>query len=63
MAKKATQKKTTNKEPKKPKFNSYWIYIGIIVIFLGVQFFGGSGFSEPNKTSLAQFESFLISKG
>jgi cell division protease FtsH len=59
MAKKATQKKTTNKEPKKPKFNSYWIYIGIIVIFLGVQFFGGSGFSEPNKTSLAQFENFL----
>jgi hypothetical protein len=50
MAKKATQKKSTNKESKKPKFNSYWIYIGIIVIFLGVQFFGGSGFSEPDKT-------------
>lgn len=59
MAKKATQKKSTNKESKKPKFNSYWIYIGIIVIFLGVQFFGGSGFSEPDKTSLAQFETFL----
>jgi cell division protease FtsH len=59
MAKKATEKKTKNKESKKPKFNSYWIYIGIIVIFLGVQFFGGTGFSEPDKTSLAQFEGFL----
>lgn len=63
MAKKAAQNRpnTNNnkKEPKKPKFNSYWIYIGIIVIFLGVQFFGGSGFSEPNKTSPAEFESFL----
>jgi len=26
---------------------------------LGVQFFGGTGFSEPDKTSLAQFEGFL----
>ena len=63
MAKKTAQNRpnTSNnkKEPKKPKFNSYWIYIGIIVIFLGVQFFGGSGFSEPNKTSPAEFESFL----
>lgn len=59
MANKATQKKDASKDPKKPKFNSYWIYIGIIVIFFGVQFFGGSGFSEPKKTSLAQFEQFL----
>lgn len=59
MAKKATQKKNENKDPKKPKFNSYWIYIGIIVIFLGVQLFGGSGFSDPEKTSPAQFEKFL----
>ncbi|WP_127845126.1 ATP-dependent zinc metalloprotease FtsH [Psychroflexus aestuariivivens] len=64
MAKKTAENRPNNsnnnrKEPKKPKFNSYWIYIGIIVIFLGVQFFGGSGFSEPNKTSPAEFESFL----
>lgn len=61
MANKATQKqkKNVNKDPKKPKFNSYWIYIGIIVIFLGVQLFGGSGFSDPEKTSPAQFEKFL----
>ncbi|NEV93276.1 ATP-dependent zinc metalloprotease FtsH [Psychroflexus sp. YR1-1] len=61
MANKATQKKNVNKEPKKPKFNSYWIYIGIILIFFGVQFFGGSGFSEPKQTSIAQFEQFLRS--
>lgn len=59
MANKATQKKNSNKDPKKPKFNSYWIYIGIILIFLGVQLFGGSGFSEPEKTSPAQFETYL----
>jgi cell division protease FtsH len=59
MAKKATQKKNVNQDPKKPKFNSYWIYIGIIVIFFGVQFFGGGNFNEPEKTSPAQFESFL----
>lgn len=46
-------------DPKKPKFNSYWIYIGIILIFLGVQFFGSSGFSEASKTSPAEFEEFL----
>ncbi|SDG54936.1 ATP-dependent zinc metalloprotease FtsH [Psychroflexus sediminis] len=61
MANKATQKKNANKDPKKPKFNSYWIYIGIILIFFGVQFFGGSGFSEPKQTSIAQFEQFLRS--
>lgn len=59
MANKGTQKKNINKDPKKPKFNSYWIYIGIILIFFGVQFFGGSGFSDTKQTSLAQFEQFL----
>ena len=59
MANKSTQKKNTGKDPKKPKFNSYWIYIGIIAIFFGVQFFGGSGFNNPEKTSPAQFEKFL----
>ena len=37
-----------NKKPelKKPKFNSYWIYGAIIVLFIGIQIFGGMGFSE-----------------
>ena len=44
----------------KPKFNSYWIYIGIVLIFLGLNFFGGSmGFNEPAKTNISQFQNFL----
>ena len=55
-------KQQENKKPeggKKPKFNSYWIYAGIILIFLGINFFSGSGFNEPAKTNIAEFESFL----
>jgi cell division protease FtsH len=47
------------KGPKKPKFNSYWIYIGIIALFIGVQFFGGSGFGKVAETSPSEFENFL----
>jgi cell division protease FtsH len=38
-----------NKKPevKKPKFNAYWIYIGIFLLFIGIQFFGGSSWSQP----------------
>ncbi len=46
-------------DPKKPKFSPYWIYAGIILIFLGIQFFSGSGFNEPAKTNPAQFEQYL----
>ena len=45
--------------PQKPKFNSWWIYIGIIAIFLAVQLFGGSGFTKILETSPNEFESFL----
>src|SRR5680860_584082 len=53
--------KTPNKklEPKKPKFSAYWIYGAIIVIFLGINYFGGGGFNEPAKTNPAQFETYL----
>ncbi len=46
-------------EPKKPKFSAYWIYGAIIIIFIGINFFGGSGFNEPAKTNPAEFESYL----
>lgn len=54
-------KKTPNKklEPKKPKFSAYWIYGAIIVIFLGINLFGGGGFNEPTKTNPAEFEAYL----
>ncbi len=50
-----------NKKPevKKPKFNAYWIYIGIFLLFIGIQFFGGSSWSQPTKTSQTQFEEYL----
>ncbi|MBA3987051.1 MAG: ATP-dependent zinc metalloprotease FtsH, partial [Flavobacteriales bacterium] len=43
----------------KPKFSAYWIYGIIIVIFLGIQFFGSSSWSEPAKTTPAEFQQFL----
>jgi cell division protease FtsH len=46
-------------EIKKPKFNSYWIYAVIILIFLGIQIFGGGSWSQPNKTTQADFEQYL----
>jgi cell division protease FtsH len=50
-----------NKKPdlKKPKFNSYWIYAAIIVVFLGLNIFGGGSWSQPNKTTQGEFETFL----
>lgn len=48
-----------NKEPKKPKFSAYWIYAAIILVFLGINFFSGSGFNEPAKTNPAEFLTFL----
>ncbi|WP_223033735.1 ATP-dependent zinc metalloprotease FtsH [Hanstruepera marina] len=50
-----------NKKPKakKPKFNPYWIYGGIIVIFLAMQILGGSGFQDTKQTTPSQFMAFL----
>jgi len=56
MAKQQPNKKI---EPKKPKFSAYWIYGAIIIIFIGINIFGGSGFNEPAKTNPAEFESYL----
>jgi ATP-dependent metalloprotease FtsH len=48
-----------NKEPKKPKFSAYWIYAAIILVFLGINWFSGSGFNEPAKTNPAEFLNYL----
>ncbi|MUP46796.1 ATP-dependent metallopeptidase FtsH/Yme1/Tma family protein [Gramella sp. BOM4] len=55
----ANQKPKKKLDPKKPKFSAYWIYAVIIIIFLGINFFGGGGFSEPAKTNPAEFKEFL----
>ncbi|SDR66620.1 cell division protease FtsH [Gillisia sp. Hel1_33_143] len=53
------KKQPSKAEPKKPKFSAYWIYATIIIIFIGLNYFGGGGFSEPSKTNPAEFETFL----
>ena len=55
----AKEQKKNKKEPKKPKFSAYWIYAAIILIFLGINFFSGSGFNEPAKTNPAEFLTYL----
>lgn len=54
------KKKSSKKiDPKKPKFNSWYIYVGIIVLFFSVQLIGGGGFSKVAVTSPNEFENFL----
>ncbi|WGD35203.1 ATP-dependent zinc metalloprotease FtsH [Olleya sp. YS] len=50
--------KNKNTVPKKPKFNPYWIYGGIIIFFIALQFFG-SGSGSADKTSPSQFFEYL----
>ncbi|MEZ4778375.1 MAG: ATP-dependent zinc metalloprotease FtsH [Flavobacteriaceae bacterium] len=52
--------KDNNKpEIRKPKFNNFWIYIPIILIFIGLQIFGGSTLSAPEKTTQVDFQKML----
>ena len=46
-------------ELRKPRFNAYWIYIAIFLLFIGLQFFGGSNLSAPAKTTQADFQTYL----
>lgn len=46
-------------DPKKPKFNAYWIYIPIILIFVGLQFFGGGSLATASKTTQEDFQRYL----
>lgn len=55
----AKQQPKKNTDPKKPKFSAYWIYAAIIIIFIGINFFSGGGFSEPAQTNPAEFLNYL----
>ena len=46
-------------ELKRPKINSYWIYIAIFVMFMGLNIFGGGNLSDPINTSQVEFQSYL----
>lgn len=43
----------------KPKFSPYWIYAMIIFAFIAINYFGSGGWSDPAKTTPAEFQGFL----
>ena len=55
----AKEQPNKNNTPKKPKFSAYWIYGAIILVFLAINYFSGSGFNEPAKTNPAEFLTWL----
>src|SRR5690554_1509631 len=55
----ATENKNKKNESKKPRPNYYWIYAAVILLFFGIQIFGGGNWSQPAKTSQSQFEDYL----
>ena len=52
-------KENRKPENKKPKFNAYWIYAAVIMVFLGIQLIGGSSWSQPTTTTQAEFQNYL----
>lgn len=55
----AEENKNKKNESKRPRPNYYWIYAAIILLFFGIQIFGGGSWSQPEKTNQAKFEEFL----
>ncbi|KAB7529505.1 ATP-dependent zinc metalloprotease FtsH [Flagellimonas olearia] len=45
--------------PKKPRFSSWWIYGVVIALIIGFQFFGGSSFSNTEKTTTSELQEYL----
>jgi cell division protease FtsH len=54
-------KETKNTPPaNKPKFNNYWIYGLIVVIFIAISMFSGNGgFGEPKKITYSEYTKYL----
>ncbi len=55
----AEENKNKKNDSKRPKPTYYWIYIAIALLFVGINFFGGGSWSQPEKTNQAKFEEFL----
>ncbi|MGB5943815.1 MAG: ATP-dependent zinc metalloprotease FtsH [Leeuwenhoekiella sp.] len=52
--------KTNKPSSKRPKFNPWWIYTAVILVFLAINFFSsGGGFGGPAETTPSEFESFV----
>tara|TARA_R110002072_G_scaffold175538_3_gene331372 strand:- start:2551 stop:4542 length:1992 start_codon:yes stop_codon:yes gene_type:complete len=69
MANDTENKNKDDKSPKgdgnknkdqKPKFSPLWIYGMIALAFLAINFFSGGGWTEPAKTTPAEFQEFLV---
>lgn len=58
---KQTNKATSKKQENKPKFNFYWIYIIIAVLFIGLQF--ASSGNSAKKIGWQEFKSQLLESG
>ncbi|MDX1364368.1 ATP-dependent zinc metalloprotease FtsH [Arenibacter latericius] len=52
----AKENKTT---PKKPKFNTWWIYGLIAVMLIGFQFFSGGNFASTKKANISELQDYL----
>ena len=50
---------TKKKKETTPKFNPYWIYGIVIVLLLGLSFFGDGGLQSTGRTNTSSFERFL----
>lgn len=46
-------------QPRRPRFNTYWIWAALIMLFIGINIFGGNKWTQPSKTTQAQFEKYL----
>ncbi len=55
----AEENKNKKNDSKRPKPTYYWIYIAIALLFVGINFFGGGSWSQPEKINQAKFEDFL----
>jgi cell division protease FtsH len=51
--------KENNTGPKKPKFNTWWIYGVIAVLLIGFQFFGSGNFANTKKASTSELQEYL----
>jgi len=46
-------------QPKKQKFNTYWVYGIVIILLLGLSMFGDGSSQSLKKTNISEFERFL----
>jgi len=51
--------KENNSSPKKPKFNTWWIYGLIAILLIGFQFFGSGNFANTKKASTSELQDYL----